>query len=219
MSGRTRLIGIAAALALAVLGAAANAEAATVSVSDGQLIYEAAAGERNVVTIAGIGNRYDVRDAYAPLQAGAGCAQVNTLQVRCVRGPVQRIVVHASDRNDYVKFMGEASRPASVYAGRGDDTVIGTEAGDGLYGDDGDDWIDGRGGDDRLVAGAGTNTLRGSDGDDELLAASKGSENDFVGGGEGDDRLWTQDDNARDRGTGGPGSDVLFRDFFDDVVQ
>jgi Ca2+-binding RTX toxin-like protein len=218
MSGKTRIIGIAAALALAGLGAAANAEAATVSVSDGDLTYTAAAGERNGVTIAHIGYRYDVRDAFTPVQAGEGCAQVTPYRALCNWGPVQRIIVRASDRDDLVRIFGEASRPAYVYAGAGDDTVTGTEAGDGLNGDGGDDRIDGRGGDDRLVGGTGSNVLRGSAGDDELFAASQGSE-DFVGGGEGDDRLNTQDDKARDRGTGGPGSDVVLRDSFDDVLQ
>jgi Ca2+-binding RTX toxin-like protein len=217
MSGKLRNIGIAAALALAALGATSQAEAATVSVADGKLSYTAASGETNKVTIANMGGSYDVLDTYAPVEAGPGCSQVTSRRAVCDRDAVENIVVRVLDRNDTVTILGEASRRAFVFAGAGNDWVSGTNASDVLYGADGDDQLYGYGGNDVVVGNAGSNGLRGGLGRDRLMANAPNSVDELDGGPDAD-QLYSRD-NARDRGTGGAGDDAILRDDYDLVVD
>uniref|UniRef100_UPI003CD0C765 calcium-binding protein n=1 Tax=Lentibacter algarum TaxID=576131 RepID=UPI003CD0C765 len=60
---------------------------------------------------------------------------------------------------------------------QGDNTIIGTDEDDRLYGFGGNDVLDGRGGDDRLYGGDGNDTLNGGDGRDRLYG---GSGDDFL---------------------------------------
>ena len=168
MSGKTRIIGFTAALALAALGGTASAEAATVGVSNGQLTYTAAAGETNSVTIANLGNSYDVRDAFTPVQAGPSCTRVTARRAICSRNATDHIFVNAFDGNDTVNILGEASRPAVVFGGTGNDVLSGTQVGDGLMGGPGDDQLDGRGGNDNLIGDDGRDVVLGGVGDDAL---------------------------------------------------
>ena len=97
--------------------------------------------------------------------------------------------------------------PGRAFGGPGDDILIGTEAGETLYGDwessprvlredQGDDTIFGGAGDDILVGGAGRDLLSGGAGND-IVFGNQGR--DRLRGGSGDDEL-----------RGGKGFDVLF---------
>ena len=76
-----------------------------------------------------------------------------------------------------------------IWAGGGDDTVIGKGGNDLLCGGPGDDVVTGRGGDDRALGGAGGDLLAGGEGDDGLLGGggldglAPGAGNDAVDGG------------------------------------
>jgi len=93
---------------------------------------------------------------------------------------------------------GAASAPATtqlviednrIVLGDGDDTFLGTDAGEAVFGGKGNDTIFGLGGNDLLVGGSGNDTLNGGDGDDVLIGLG-GS--DVLIGGRGADRfVWT----------------------------
>jgi hypothetical protein len=88
-----------------------------------------------------------------------------------------------SSGSSYVVF----GSPVSVAAPTaGDDTLIGTDAGEFIRGRAGDDLLNGRSGDDILLGDFGNDTLIGGNGDD-LLMGSFG--NDSLFGGAGSDRF------------------------------
>ncbi|MCP9211223.1 calcium-binding protein [Streptomyces sp. NEAU-Y11] len=77
----------------------------------------------------------------------------------------------------------------AVWAGDGDDIVIGDDVANEIYGGPGDDDLDGAGNDDSIYGEEGDDTLKG------------GSGNDYLFGGPGQDDL-----------DGGPGDDVIDQD-------
>jgi Ca2+-binding RTX toxin-like protein len=118
----------------------------------------------------------------------------------------------------------------TVYAGGGDDTVIGGGKADELWGDDGDDSLYGGGGNDHLYGEFGKDTLNGADGNDYLLG---GAQNDQLFGGAGEDSLYGETGNdylyggddsdyldggtANDTLDGGAGADVMHGGTGDDT--
>jgi Ca2+-binding RTX toxin-like protein len=85
---------------------------------------------------------------------------------------------------------------ASLFGGRGNDTLTGGSGRDLLLGEAGDDVIDGGAGSDLLLGGAGDDVLAGGAGDDQVL------------GGAGQDRmLWNRGDGS-DTLEGGAGTDT-----------
>lgn len=109
--------------------------------------------------------------------------------------------------------LRSATEAFTVFGNAGDDVIVGTDYGDGLFGgaggdilvgEGGADYIDGEGGDDRLHGGSGNDTLHGRDGDDSLH------------GDHGDDTLWGQ--LGKDRLEGGAGDDHLDGGEGDDVI-
>ncbi|WP_426112036.1 calcium-binding protein [Pseudomonas sp. DSP3-2-2] len=87
------------------------------------------------------------------------------------------------------------------------DTIIGYQTADQLFGLAGNDTISGRGGDDMLDGGAGKDTLNGDEGADTMLG---GADNDALNGGEGNDGL--DGGTGNDTLAGGLGSDTyVFR--------
>lgn len=129
-----------------------------------------------------------------------------------------------------------------VFAGAGNDLVVGDGGRDLARGGAGNDELLGRGGDDLLFGGRGADELQGMAGDDTLQGGANadrlrgGGGEDLLGGGAGRDRLFggAGDDAIRggggaDRLSGGAGDDMLkggagrdvftFRaDFGDDVI-
>jgi hypothetical protein len=165
-----QLIAITAGLALTLPGAAS---AATVSVSvpvsryeQQRLIFEAAPGESNSVTITRAPGGLQVADAGPPLDAGANCRAVDAHTVVCRDGKAS---IDLADGDDSVDLS--AGPDADVDGGPGADTITGSADADDLSGGDGTDTIDG---------GPGADTIAG---DGSLLFA------DRLSGGRGEDTL------------------------------
>ena len=110
--------------------------------------------------------------------------------------------IDTSGGSDRAQVIGTAA----VMLGRaGDDTLIGWDRSDAIYGGGGEDRLEGHGGDDRMIAHRGDDTLIGGAGGDVLFG---GDGNDLLEGGEGDDRLSA--DAGFDTLRSGAGDNVLF---------
>lgn len=99
---------------------------------------------------------------------------------------------------------GASSAAMEIYAGAGNDTIIGGSGSDTIAGGDGDDYIEGGAGDDLLSTGLGQDTLIGGDGNDTLMNSAG---DDSLVGGAGDDSLVATDGN--DTLQGGTGNDTM----------
>jgi len=124
---------------------------------------------------------------------------------------VNKIEVRARNGDDFVQVtttLGRGQRvnvpPTYVYAGAGNDTILGGAGNDYLQGDNGNDIIDGGAGSDRLLGGNGNDTLAGGGGNDTLHG---GAGNDVLLGSVGHDTLLGQ--NGNDQLRGGDGNDTL----------
>ena len=197
-----------ATLVVPFLGAAgastaATATAGTVVVKGDTIIFTAADGAANHLTIA------DDKNGHIALFEGppdlnpitsSDCKQDGPREVDCNAQFVNRIVLHLGDRDDDVFtdipwWMPSASY--TIYGGRGDDTIGGNGGGygDRLFGQAGNDRLRGYSGQDRLVGGPGDDELIGSGGDDVLRG---GADADFARGSKGSDTIF-----------GGFGADTL----------
>lgn len=116
---------------------------------------------------------------------------------------VEQVVLTGTNGAEFVHGGGFVGQLV-VFAGGGDDTLIGGRGPDVLFGEDGDDRIDGRDGDDILVGNNGNDVITGGNGDDFLIG---GNGDDVLDGGNGDDRL--RGNNGFDRLRGGAGADLL----------
>jgi Ca2+-binding RTX toxin-like protein len=152
--------------ALVLFGAAEGALAATVSVSSAhRLIFTAAPGEANVVTMGISGANVVVNDSGAPLTVGAGCAAAGTNQATCAG--VTRITAALGDADD--QFHNNTAIPSRVsgdggndiiHGGTGPDALLGEAGIDQLFGHEGDDTLNTRGGlADLADCGPGNDTL------------------------------------------------------------
>ncbi|MCF6433515.1 discoidin domain-containing protein [Leisingera sp. MMG026] len=118
-----------------------------------------------------------------------------------------------TDENDEVYGNG-ARFGITVDAGKGADSLFGTDYDDTFIGGNGDDYIKGQVGNDLLYGDSGQDTLAGGDGDDTMYGGSDndtmtgGADNDVMDGGEGQDTLNAGDGN--DSLVGGADSDTLY---------
>jgi Ca2+-binding RTX toxin-like protein len=108
----------------------------------------------------------------------------------------------------------------TVYSGKGDDVLAGSQLVDYLFGGDGDDIISGHAGADIVVGQAGSDSLLGGEGDDGVIGGggsqnvgdlgddiSGGAGNDTLAGRLGDDLLHA--DPGADDVSGGEGTDTV----------
>ncbi|WP_298046550.1 putative Ig domain-containing protein [uncultured Cardiobacterium sp.] len=115
---------------------------------------------------------------------------------------IKAILQNGTSGDDHLYAKPEGS---VLYAGAGNDTIIGNIGNDNLFGEDGNDTLRGNAGDDYL---------RGEDGNDALYGdAGK----DYLDGGNGNDKLYGGADN--DRLFGDRGNDVLFGGDGDDTLD
>ena len=162
-------------VALAVLAAApAAADAATITVSGGELTYLAAPGERNFMT-------YGAGDAPGSVRIGdLGAAGIAFPADRCAQrsdmvdcSGVTAVKADLGDGNDNAdKGTGAPiAFPVELHGGPGDDLLEAFEYSDApsrMFGGDGEDVLAGFGGADELHGGAGDDKLTGSGGADAL---------------------------------------------------
>jgi len=123
-------------------------------------------------------------------------------------GQITRIVINGNSGNDNID-CSSLKIAALIKAGDGDDTVIGSEKSDKIYGSDGMDSMVGGKGNDRLYGEDEDDTLRGGKGNDSIVG---GTGKDVLTGDENDDDLDANDDLYEDTLTGGSGIDHAFVD-------
>jgi Ca2+-binding RTX toxin-like protein len=210
---RTHITALGAAVAAAfAFGSAADAMAGTASVRDGVVTYEAAAGERNRVTITEVDSRtVQVRDT-VPVNAWSGCYRTELTVARC-SGELRYTTVGLGDNDDELiqegrtrdgsgielyAVGGEGNDVFHVRSGwlwamgnAGNDEFHGGSNADTFIGDsyggagaEGRDVLYGFGGNDALLGDGGADQIRGGSGRDEIDA------------GAGSDRIAAADDEA-----------------------
>jgi Ca2+-binding RTX toxin-like protein len=207
------LISLAALAALPAAAQASTARIDTETVSDGCfecetltlaqiLVYRAAPGEVNDVTVRGDGKAIVLTDAGATITPQDGCTLVDPHQVRCTATAAQLA------STDGATYAAPAESALNLDLGDGDDRAVldlpqlgkVTEYGAGVA--DGGAGADALSVTDRMTV---FTHLRGGTGDDTLTGALRG---DLLDGGAGDDRL-----------SGGGGSDRLFGSAGGDVYD
>ncbi|QKV90753.1 calcium-binding protein [Streptomyces sp. NA02950] len=225
--------GLAAPLFLTGTAGAATTSSATAafSASDHAILYTAASGQTNKVTVtasmtSGSTQITYVIDDLVPISSGSGCtypSSADRTKVSCTvetlesQDPYATLKLALGDGNDVVTYNNATDQAyyfASIDLGAGKDTH--TDTG-GVNGND----VDGGAGDDTLTAG-GVTVARGGDGNDTIHAAdgtiaqggngkdtiySKG-EDSAVDGGAGDDEIHGEAD--RQSLSGGDGNDTIY---------
>jgi hypothetical protein len=113
-----RIIGTCVGIGIAVLVAggafASAAQAATLEVVDGAVVFMAAPDETNDLRIVG----ESFTDLGAPLSAGPGCEQIDANRARCSGPPV----VETGDGDDRVDVRFPCCGTVTVHGGTGADT-------------------------------------------------------------------------------------------------
>lgn len=188
MSSRSALIVLLAATVSLVFGVA-GASASTIEVVNGTAVFTGAPGEANDVQMSPpfqAPATLTLRDAGAPLTAGAGCTQVDAHTAFCAENSATPLPlnVDTGDRNDRVQLTDFFFRQIAVDGGRGDDTLyVSSQNGTPAH-------LDGGPGDDDLTVNlqlGAEPVLRGGTGDDTLTILNAVGGQAF--GGSGDDRL------------------------------
>lgn len=218
------LIGLIIVLGMLPIGAFAG----EVRIQGNAIIFDAAIGEVNTVTINPRGSVLDpssglqivgvtITDSTASLVVRSPCRKFFGTAVCEDVTTIARAVITLGNKNDSVKedvSQGGNPLPLFVEGGPGDDTITGSPVADVLNGGDGNDTIDGGDGDDVINGGFGDDVINGGDGDDTIRGnAGKdqidgGDGADDIDGGLGDDHI-----------TGGKGKDILKGDAGDDTID
>lgn len=206
--------GTAAPFLLAGPAAAATSSAtAAFSASDQAILYTAAAGQTNKVTVTaspvtGANKIAYVIDDDVPITAGDGCtypSATDHTKVTCTvvlqesEDPYATLKLALGDGNDALTYVNTTSQTyyfASIDLGAGKDTL--TESGKALGND-----VDGGAGDDTLTVGADT-VVRGGDGNDTIHATGSYT---IAQGNAGNDTI--ESDGADSVVDGGAGADVI----------
>jgi Ca2+-binding RTX toxin-like protein len=183
---------------------------------NGGLVFTAAAGKANDVTVRPSGGEREVlvRDLGDTITPGEGCTSFDPNTARCSN--VHGLALVLKDGND--EASNNTAMPASatvpdgrgIIGGPGNDVLDGGSGADRLAGDAGDDTLSGNGHDDVLRGHDGTDTLNGNRGSD-IIIGHEGT--DTFNGGDGDDHLNEGESFAdtdvldADTFNGGPGHD------------
>ena len=201
--------------AVLALAGPATAHAATATTADGNLNYQANAGEVNNVSFARVsGDKFKVTDLGTTIVAGTGCTQDSPNVVTCTTGRNRPLIAHLGDQND--RAASKTSRGVQFYGDEGNDRLAGASGRDTLDGGVGDDTLTGGSGSDRLIGGWGNDQLFGNSGndtlqgnaDDDLLTG--GSGNDNISGGDGTDTIREESaPNGSDSLAGDGGNDTV----------
>jgi hypothetical protein len=196
---------------LAFVATSASAEAARVWVSEGGsthvpgVVFVAAAGEANVLTLTRTRRETTVVDTGATLRVGDGCRRAT--RHRAVCSSVAEVFLGLGNRGDAATVIGVFSDDEGrIAGGRGNDVVSLARArllNTSVSGDEGADRVFGGFTGNELLGGRGNDVVSGAGGSDSLVG---GSGNDVLRGGRGTD-FFDVRDRARDHVYGGGGRD------------
>jgi hypothetical protein len=158
----TRLLVFCASLLLLPALTASSALAASAYKSYGKLVFSAAAGERNDVSVSVSGTTFTVTDTGAAVTPiGPGCASAGSNTVTCTNGgsggSISYLWISAGDGDDAATI--NSALPALIDGGSGNDRIVGGG---------GQDWLFGNSGNDSLDGGAGADSISGGDGTDAV---------------------------------------------------
>ena len=132
-----------------------------------------------------------------------GTNEMDTITVKGTTTWIGRFEIYGKDSRD--KLDAELSPiPVSIYAGSGNDTLIGSGSSDALRGQAGNDHIIGGAGHDLIKGGGGFDSVHGGNGNDSIYG---GSGNDILHGNNGNDLI--DGELHDDFIDGGSGNDVL----------
>jgi Ca2+-binding RTX toxin-like protein len=225
-------------LAGAQAGPAAGATVSTQPRAGGtiiELLFVAAAGETNNVTLATSGGTVDIVDLGAGLTPGTGCTAVTPNQVRCTGIGVATLTLGDGDDTFSVTTAGY-SAPNGFVLVRGDagnDMLNGSPNGDALLGESGNDTLSGGGGPEHLAGGDGDDSVDGGEGIDTIAFGAAVTMSLALGeaAGEGTDVIAGVEDvlgspfadvivgnSGRNRLDGGAGGDLIRARGGNDVV-
>ncbi|MBA2808212.1 calcium-binding protein [Streptomyces sp. KM273126] len=222
--------GLAAPLLLAGSAGAATSSA-TAELNGKQVVYTAASGQTNKVTVtasksSGLETITYVIDDVVPITAGSGCAypdsadntkvscEVTTLESQDPYATLRMVLGDGDDTVTYTNNTDQAYYFASIDLDAGKDTLTETPGvqGNDVNGGEGDDTLTvdavtvvrGGGGNDTIHAGEGT-IAQGGDGNDTIYS---NGEEAAVDGGAGDDVIRGGAD--RQSLSGGDGDDEIY---------
>jgi|GEM_PF-2021490 len=193
------------------------------------VLYGHAGDDTFLVEGAGQGEDHFIGGAGIDVLAGNEADDTFTLSQLLLSDSIELIdggpgvnTIAGTRRSDTLDFSStELFNIASIDAGAGRDTVVGSHGDDRIYGGAGRDTLSGFGGDDVLIGGRGNDLLSGGAGNDTFVVAGTGDGKDrFIGGegfdavlgGSGDDRLTVSRLLAADsieRIDGGAGMNIL----------
>lgn len=230
-SALTLLLGAGMAAPLLLSGTAGAATPTATVASDGRaIVYTAASGQTNDVTVTASLTADSERITYViddsvPIGAGTDCTYpsgTDRTKVACTVGtlesqdPYATLRMSLGDGNDVVAYHNATDQAyyfASLDLGAGRDTYTetGDVSGNSVSGGTGDDGLTvgevtvvrGEGGDDTIRGGSGS-IAQGGDGDDTIRSAGEDSD---VDGGAGDDTILGGAD--RQHLSGGDGDDLI----------
>lgn len=197
-----------AVLGLLVAPAAAFAATATADVERrhgstfGVVVFKAARGEVNDVTVTEPGGELRFRDDRNRVRARGDCEQINRSTVLCPLTE-DNPKVKLGNRDDRATVVGLAT----ALGGPGDDRLLGSRGTNFLDGQGGADTLRGGGGDDDLTGGTGRDRLFAGPGDDDLIDGETdenaardlyrgGASRDTAGADRGDQIFYTKRDEA-----------------------
>lgn len=180
---KTPLLALAALL---VLPSVASAATATADIEKrhgtrfGPVIFNAAPGEENRVTVTQTNGRLRFHDSSNRVTASGDCVQMDAHTATCpVTEDIARVLLR--NRADVATVEGLVE----ARGGSGTDLLRGSNGFDNLDGQTGDDVLRGKRGGDRLRGAGGSDELRGGRGDDDLIDGERdGNANPdvFIGG-------------------------------------
>jgi len=155
---------------------------------------------------------------------------------------VNSIGINTYGGDDYIKIWNGVTSPTTMYAGAGNDSLIGSKNADHLCGGLGNDYVTGLAGNDWVEGGEGNDSVFGGDGNDTVIdygvgndflygdngadCITAGAGDDYITAGAGNDTVCGEDGNDRisagdgnDLVNGGWGHDVINGDAGNDVLH
>ena len=230
----TRLLVLCTSLLLSLALTSSSAFAASAYESYGKLVFTAASGERNNVSVSVSGTTFTLTDTGAPVTPiGSGCASAGSNTVTCINGgwgsSISYAWISTGDGDDAVTISGAI--PSWIDGGSGNDRLAGGSSKDWLFGNSGDDQLDGGAGTDSISGGDGVDTVdystrstgltvtlddRPGDGAAGEYDNVRTSVENVLGGSGNDSITGSAASNAL---TGGPGDDTLTGAGGDDTIE